>query len=236
VKVTDTTRVRLHDLAVRQDRHSWVVGRVETGDFIDVPAEGNRAIELLRSGLSVGAVRAGVREVHGVELDIAGLVRDLVEIGFVQALDERPVHQPPPPPASLEWLRPRHVAWTLHPLTVVVVAGIVLVGTGLLIAGAAPMPSYHDLLWSAHGSVALVGDAALGWAITFAHELAHLCTARAAGVPARISLSTRLQFLVAQTDVTGIWAVPRLQRVTVYLVDASASDAVHAASARGWGS
>jgi hypothetical protein len=45
----------------------------------------------------------------------------------------------------------------------------------------------------------------------------HLATARAAGVPGRMSLSTRLQFLVAQTDVSGVWGEPRRTRLTVYL-------------------
>ncbi len=49
-------------------------------------------------------------------------------------------------------------------------------------------------------------DAAIGWVLIALHELGHLATARAAGAPARISLGTRLQFLVAQTDVSGVWA------------------------------
>jgi putative peptide zinc metalloprotease protein len=40
-------------------------------------------------------------------------------------------------------------------------------------------------------------------------------------VPARITLSTRLQFLAAQTDVSGVWAAPRRTRMTVYLAGMS---------------
>jgi putative peptide zinc metalloprotease protein len=63
----------------------------------------------------------------------------------------------------------------------------------------------------------LAGNAALAWTLAGVHELGHLTTARAAGVPARLGLSTRLQFLVAQTDVSGVWAAPRRIRLTVYL-------------------
>jgi len=63
----------------------------------------------------------------------------------------------------------------------------------------------------------LAGNAVLVWIIIGGHELCHLATARAAGAPARMSLGTRLQFLVAQTDVTGIWAESRRFRLTVYL-------------------
>jgi hypothetical protein len=78
-------------------------------------------------------------------------------------------------------------------------------------------PGPRDLLWSTHGSLVLVGNAVIAWSIIGLHELGHLIAARAVGVPGRMSLSTRLQFLVAQTDVTGVWAVSRRKRVVVYL-------------------
>jgi putative peptide zinc metalloprotease protein len=59
-------------------------------------------------------------------------------------------------------------------------------------------------------------------------RLGHLTTARAAGVPGRISLSSRLQFLVAQTDVSGIWVRPRRTRFTVYLAGIAVNLAVAA--------
>jgi putative peptide zinc metalloprotease protein len=78
-------------------------------------------------------------------------------------------------------------------------------------------PGYHDLLWTVHTSLLLAGNAAIAWSIILLHELAHLVTARALGVPGRMSFGTRLQFLVAQTDVSGVWASPRWKRMTVYL-------------------
>ncbi|GAA2846155.1 hypothetical protein GCM10010517_02810 [Streptosporangium fragile] len=73
------------------------------------------------------------------------------------------------------------------------------------------------MIWSEHGSLVILGQTALAWVVVLFHELAHLATARAAGVPGTISLSTRLQFLVAHTDVSGIWLAPLRVRVTVYL-------------------
>jgi hypothetical protein len=48
------------------------------------------------------------------------------------------------------------------------------------------------------------------------HELSHLVAARSLGIPARFHLGTRLHNLVIQTNVTGLWAVPRRQRYRVY--------------------
>jgi hypothetical protein len=79
------------------------------------------------------------------------------------------------------------------------------------------MPSYHDLLWSPYGSLVLLVMFAVGWLLLFLHETAHLIVARAAGVPARIELGTRLQLLVMQTDMSGIDLAPRRHRLTAYL-------------------
>jgi hypothetical protein len=45
-----------------------------------------------------------------------------------------------------------------------------------------------------------------------AHEGAHWLAARVQGIPAQITISRRLYFLVLQTDLTGIWTLPRRKR------------------------
>jgi len=47
---------------------------------------------------------------------------------------------------------------------------------------------------------------------TFIHESAHLLAARAIGVKARIGIGNRLWILVAETDLSGLWGVPRSAR------------------------
>jgi putative peptide zinc metalloprotease protein len=91
-----------------------------------------------------------------------------------------------------------------------------MAAVAVLLARPGIVPGHRDLIWSRYAGVVLLGNAALGWATIGLHELAHLLVARAAGVPGRISIGTRLQFLVAQTDVSGIWSSPRRARVAVY--------------------
>src|SRR5262249_9805124 len=56
-----------------------------------------------------------------------------------------------------------------------------------------------------------------GWSLVFLHEAAHLLAARARGCAGSLSISRRLYFLVAQTDMSGIRSVPRSQRYAPYL-------------------
>lgn len=215
--VTDTTRVAFHPLHMRNDGDTWVIGRMDTGDFAAVPPVAHRAIVLLSDGRTIGQVVRTLREETGRQVAVADFVAAIDGLGFLAAIDGRVRGGPKPIRASLPWLRPRHLRWLLHPAVPWLVLGIIAAGAAMIIAEPALLPRYHDLVWSRHSGIVLAGNAAIGWVLVWLHESGHLATARAVGVPARLRLSTRLQFLVAQTDVSGVWAAPRRARLTVYL-------------------
>ncbi|TDE60308.1 hypothetical protein E1295_00220 [Nonomuraea mesophila] len=203
--------VLLHPLAIRQEGEEWIVGRVETGVFVALPEIGVQVIDLLARGRTVPEVAA---ELGGDQsLDVTGFVASLEQLGFL--------HDGTPEQAtrtsSLPWVRTEHVRWLLHPA--VTVATLAMLAAAVVIAVVAPIeiPGAEAAVWSPWSSLVLLSQIVTAWSVIFLHELAHLFTARAAGVPGKMSISTRLQFLVAQTDVSGIWSAPRRIRMTVYL-------------------
>jgi hypothetical protein len=214
--VSDASRVRLHSLHLREDGESWIVGRVETGDFIAIPPVGRRVLTLLPD-LTVAEVRTRLLDETGAEVDVADFVSSLVDVGFVAEVDGNEVDSAPVPRSMLAWLRPDHVRWLLHPVVALVLAAVVLAGLAAIGFDPGLTPEPHDLLWSRLGALVLLGNVGIVWTLILLHEFAHLLTARAAGAPGRMSLGTRLQFLAAQTDVSGVWAAPRRARFTVYL-------------------
>lgn len=216
-RIEPSTRVLLHDLAMRRDRDEWIVGRMATRTFVALPEVGARAVELLGEGLSVARAEETLRGEIGEEFELADFVRDLAALGFVAQIGDQPVPGGEPPRASLPWLRPRQARFALHPALAVFVGALLVAAVVALIRRPGLLPGYRDLLWSPHGSLVLISGAVAGWTLVLAHELAHLVTARAAGVPGRIRLGTRLQFLVMQTDISGIELAPRRHRLTAYL-------------------
>jgi putative peptide zinc metalloprotease protein len=215
--VTVTSRVELHPLRWRRDGPSWVVGRAETGEFVRVAPLVHRAMAMLADGCRVGEVEVTLRAESGDVLDVVELVGALQALGFVSAVDGGLVDEPSPPPPSLPWIEPRYVRWLLHPVTTVGALVVIAAGVAMLAIDPGLAPRPDDLVWSRSSSAVLAGNAMMAWSLVFLHELGHLTTARAAGVPGRIRLGTRLLFLVAETDVTGVWAEPRRTRLTVYL-------------------
>jgi putative peptide zinc metalloprotease protein len=221
--ISGGSRVRLRDLHERRDGDGWVIGRIETGDFISVPDVAHRVLVLLGQDRTITEVAVALRAETGTSVAVADFVAALDELGFLAAVDEQVREDRARPRPSLPWLRPGHVRWLLHPLAAVAVAGFAVAIMVVLALRPALAPSYHALVWSRHAGLVLAVDAAIAWTLILMHELAHLATARAAGAPARITLSTRLQFLVAQTDVSGVWAAPRRTRMTVYLAGMAAN-------------
>ncbi|KPH98651.1 hypothetical protein OK074_6216 [Actinobacteria bacterium OK074] len=207
-------RVRLHDLNSRPDGSEWIVGRMATGQLVALPESGKRALDLLGEGLTATEVAERLRTETGEDIDVPDFVEALVSLGFVAELDGRPVPAPRPPRPPLANIRPRQVRWLLSPVLPVLVG--LLTVAALLSRPPVPL-NYRTLLWSDHGSAVLALGAAYGWSLLMLHECAHLFVARATGVPGRIRLGTRLQFLVVQTDISGIELAPRRHRLTAYL-------------------
>jgi hypothetical protein len=210
-------RIQLRSLAERRDGENWVIGRADSGVFISVPEVAHRVISLLSDGRTVDETEMLLRTETGKRFAVREFVTALDKLDFISAVDGEMRPDSVENGPSCPWLRPAHVRWLLHPIAAAVVAGALVACIALLVANPALVPSYHFLVWNKHAGLVLVVNVAIGWTLILAHELAHLATARAAGVPARITISTRLQFLAAQTDVSGVWAAPRRIRITVYL-------------------
>ncbi|MEU6408561.1 hypothetical protein [Microbispora sp. NPDC046933] len=219
------TRVRLRPLGFREDEDGWIVGRVETGVCIAVPRAGKRAIELLDSGRTISETREELKTELRADLDVSAFVHDLAAVGMVASIGDRVFADTGTRAPSLPWITKGMVRWTLSPVLHCLLGLLVL--SGFVAAALRPdvVPRWRSLLWSEHGTLVLLSEVALVAILVSLHEFAHLLTARAAGVPGRIRVDTRLQFLAAQTDVSGIWLAERRIRLTVYLagiaVDAS---------------
>ena len=57
----------------------------------------------------------------------------------------------------------------------------------------------------------------VAWVITCFHEFGHYLSAVKLGIPVKIKLSLRIVFLVVESDINSIWAIPQKKRNICYL-------------------
>jgi putative peptide zinc metalloprotease protein len=208
-------QVELHQLQCHEENGEWIVGRAETGEFVGLPAEAVTFLRELQASISIRAATSRVLAEHGEHIDGESFVVDLIDLGFVARLGDEVIDDVPAPP-SLPWLRAEHIRWVFSAW---VSAGLLVFICACIAAGAIRGDlalTFHTYFLTRSPGIDLAFNTLVFLIVVALHEFWHLAAARADGVHARIGLGTRLQFLAAQTTVTGLWGAPRRVRLRVY--------------------
>ncbi|HEV7655720.1 MAG TPA: hypothetical protein VGP36_13450 [Mycobacteriales bacterium] len=209
----------MRPLAIREsddDPDTYVVGRPAAGTFVELPAIGAEAVQLLAAGLTVGDVEQRLTEGDD-RPDVAGLLDELVDLGWVAELDGRELPDPVPPRVRLGWVPPAAVGWLFSRPVVLGVWALVLAAVVTVATHPALVPTPQHFFWTDYVGLATLGNTLLFVCGGLVHESMHVAAAYSLGLPARIEVSTRLTALAFQTDVSSAWAVRRRQRYRVYL-------------------
>ncbi len=212
------TRIRLYPLVVREEDGEYVIGRIDTGEFVALPELGKHAIELLNSHRTLAEVTSLLEREHGEAVDLAEFVEQLIDLGFVESVDGATLDRGERFRPTLPWLRAERVRWVF---TWPVAAGYaMLLTTAAIMLTTNPdlLPTYRKFFWGPRTSIVIAANTAMFLGVMAVHEFAHLAAARSLAVPARITFGTRLYSLVAQTEAPALWALPKRQRYRVYLI------------------
>lgn len=211
------SRLMLHDLVERVEDGEYIVGRIETGEFVALPEVGKKVIDLFRKNYSLQEASDYLSQKYEMDFDLDSFVESLIDLGFVKSIDGHYVQSHPEENIAWSWLQPRHVQWLFSKPIKLLYATLLAIVIFSIITHPGAMPKYNAFFWSASGSLVVFVNTALFMTNLMVHELFHLMAARSLGVPAYINLGTRLHELVVQTNVTGLWALPRRKRYRVYL-------------------
>jgi putative peptide zinc metalloprotease protein len=193
-----------------------LVGRPERGRFVLLPVEALEVLDDLAAGVTVGEAQARYRERHGETPETEEFLTALEQRGLVGPVPTMERHPGPVVPTvergHLEWISPRLARRLFGPPA--------LVGGGLLILLAAMavlrqpslIPGWRAAYFPKDTARGLLFLMLVGLLTTFVHELGHFLAARARGISCRFGIGNRLWFVVWETDITGVWALPARQR------------------------
>ncbi|MHC5909049.1 hypothetical protein ACVNF4_35060 [Streptomyces sp. S6] len=184
-----------------------VVGRKDTGTYAAFPADGAGLLMRLQDGTGTHEAQRWYRERYGEDVDMADFVETLRDLGFVR---EPGAADAPAVPRRPRWHRLGRAAfswpaWLLY-------AGVC--GYALFLTAAHPsLRPGHEKLFFTPSFVLVEAGLFLGQIPgIFFHEAMHALAGRRLGVPSRLALGNRLHILVFETDLSGLWSVPRGSR------------------------
>ena len=211
---------RLADLTVVSDGDAYVIGNPHTGCYVAVPPVGAEVIGWLRAGDDLDVVAARAEQLVGEPVDVGDFLDALIAEGV---LDQNPT-QAAAPTVGPGWQRAGRILF--GPIGWLAQGTLAVAGAVCAVLDPTLLPRGSDLVvvGSPLASVLIMTLAAV--LCTVLHEGGHVLAAAAVGVPTRLSISRRLYFLAAQADLTGLWALPRAQRIPPLLAGLSVDAAV----------
>jgi hypothetical protein len=194
------------------------IGRADGATFLALPPAAIGIIDDLANGSTIGEAQVLYQKRHGELVDVAGLVEALETEGFVRRASAKAVDGRGS--RKSKYLVNFHCtkfpqSWgqRIYSRPVLIIAVLLVVGALIGIARSPGiLPGPEALYFSSRLGTAMLWLAPLFALQICLHELSHMAAARSLGVPVRFGVSHRLWLLVLETDMSGIWTLPRNQR------------------------
>ncbi|WP_433496540.1 hypothetical protein ACQP1K_16195 [Sphaerimonospora sp. CA-214678] len=196
----------LHPLVYLEEGDEVTVGRPDIDSYGIFPPDGAEVLRRLEQGTPPREVAAWYEARYRESLDIDDLVASLGELGFVRESD------PPGGPADVppRW---RRLGVALFSVPAWICYGL-LVAWALIAMARRPdlLPSYRNVFFTDYYSVIQAALFVAAIPQLLLHEGFHALAGRRLGLRSRLRISRRLYFVVLETSLDGLVAVPRRKR------------------------
>ncbi|WP_063774242.1 hypothetical protein [Streptacidiphilus rugosus] len=196
----------LKPLVYLEEGDEVTIGSPDGESYAVFPAEGAELVRMLADGITPREAAARHEEAHGESVDMPDLLSVLEDLGFVHdgttAL--------PPEPAPVRWQRLGKAlfsrpAWACYALLVVLAV--------VEMARHPELAPHRSVLFFTSSYTAISLTIFLGQMPFLAlHEGFHALAGRRLGLNSRFSVGRRLVYVVFETSLPGLIAVPRRQR------------------------
>jgi putative peptide zinc metalloprotease protein len=201
----ETTTNPYATLTLVREHDGYIIGNLHSAEFVAVPDIGGRIMEWLQAGRTAAECAELACESMGEWVDVDAFLAGLQEAGVLA-----------PGGTAVPSARPargRVIGRMAFGVPGLAVQGVLaLAGVALLVLKPELRPTYRDAFPVPSPLVSLLIVTFVGSLFTFLHELAHYLAAARQGVSSSMSISRRLFFVVAQTDLTRMWSIPRRKR------------------------
>jgi hypothetical protein len=231
-RYTTTTSVIVYPFTRQDEGQDIIIGRADISIFLVLPPDAVELLDYLAIGKTIGEAKLLYRQKYNEVPDLEELLTALEDYGFVQPLEKNETpHFYVATEATNHLDKAKYITKRYHftnfpqslakqllsrPILLTCVSLIVLALMAVVVEPSV-LPGWDAYFFQENLTLMRLTLVLLNYTTLFLHELAHLIAARAVGVFSRLGISNRMWYLVAETDMTGIWSIPRNQRFLPFL-------------------
>jgi hypothetical protein len=196
-----------------------VIGRPSVSAFLSVSRDIVAMLDWLDEGKSLAETRALYEQAIGDAEGLPEAIEALASRGFLI-----PESVGGPPGSGEGSLDDRPSGTALHPLLGIASAlygpqglavqfGLLALASALLWLDSGLIPNVRALFFDKNVTLTSLAVIALSLGTLSFHEIAHMAAAWRKGVRSRLGVSHRLWIPVVETDLSGLWSLPRGERL-----------------------
>ena len=229
MKVSLQSEITLYPLSIQKDKKNYIVEESISGDFFELPEISVDAIKRLGKGEGLAAIEKALQDSYPEEeVDIVEFVEQLVELGLVLDVDGVQVNRKKEKQGKsvsgaggFLWI-PSSVGRLFFNRTMNKVYLLLLVTNVLmLILNPELFPHYKDIFLFDSMVLNMISYLFISMVLILIHEFGHVLAIRSYDLPAKLSIGTRLIFIVFETDLTQAWKLDPKKRNMLYLAGMS---------------
>jgi hypothetical protein len=222
---TTNSLVSVYPFSRQIDGEEIIIGRADISVFLALPLDAIDILDSLANGKTVGETQLLYQEKYSEVPDIEDFLNLMEQEGFVGPQKTDITNQTQ---SFLKTTRvPAHFHFTNFPQSLaqklfsrpalIVYSILIILALASIVVEPSLIPGWDALLFKENITLMRLIIVIMGYTAVFLHEMAHLVAARAVGVLSRLGISNRMWVLVAETDMTGMWSIPRNQRYIPFL-------------------
>jgi hypothetical protein len=191
-----------------------VVGRSDINSFAIFPADGVALLKQMQAGMSPQAASQWYQEQYHEPIDIEDFIGTLRDMQFIRGEED----VSPDVSARARLINWQFVGKALFSPVAWVIYGL-LFGYCLYLMKQFPSlrPMNSHLFFSRYYTVIELGLFFGQFPCILFHELFHVLAGKRLGLSSRLGISRRLYFVVFETDLSGLWSVPKRARYLPFL-------------------
>ncbi len=219
--INQTSIIQCVPYEIYRNSKMTIVEHPQTGEYFEVNEIALRTIEKLSNDKSIVTVSDEIKEEFPEEamIDVASFVEDLIDMNLVLSVDGLNIFSPQKShrPENFKWVPPGIGKFFFNKFTIKLYLIMIGLNICLFIYKPSLFPIYNDVFLFDSMLLNVISLLFITIFLVLTHELGHILSIRAHDFPTNLEMSTRLFFIVFETDMTHAWRLDSKERNTLFL-------------------